>query len=145
MKTYVSKVIRIPQQCRLYVSLSTAINDATARVVTDRHTDRHTQASTVTTLPNLININELLIKLLLALGIHCLRKCSSSGFSGELGNYCDTSLCCMTRILPRVYNIKKHKKDLGMACHTPPLKKVKKQGKMPLPSLGPIPLQNCKM
>jgi len=26
-----------------------------------------------------------------------------------------------------------------MACHTPPLKKVKKQGEMPLPSLGPIP------
>ena len=25
-----------------------------------------------------------------------------------------------------------------MACHTPPLKKAKKQGKMPLPSLGPI-------
>ena len=24
-----------------------------------------------------------------------------------------------------------------MACHTPPLKKVKKQGQMPLPSLGP--------
>jgi len=30
-----------------------------------------------------------------------------------------------------------NKKDLGMACHTPPLKKVKKQGEMPLPS--PIP------
>jgi len=30
----------------------------------------------------------------------------------------------------------KNKKDLGMACHTPPLKKVKKQGEMPLPSLG---------
>jgi len=27
-----------------------------------------------------------------------------------------------------------------MAYHTPPLKKVKKQGEMPLPSLGPIPL-----
>ena len=25
-----------------------------------------------------------------------------------------------------------------MACHTLPLKKVKKQGEMPLPSLGPI-------
>ena len=33
------------------------------------------------------------------------------------------------------------KKDLGMACHTPPLqKKAMKQGEMPLPSLGPIPL-----
>jgi len=31
-----------------------------------------------------------------------------------------------------------------MAYHTPPLKKVKKQGKMPLPSLNPIPL-NKKM
>jgi len=29
--------------------------------------------------------------------------------------------------------------DLGMACHIPPLKKAKKQGEMPLPSLGPIP------
>jgi len=28
-----------------------------------------------------------------------------------------------------------------MACHTPPLKKVKKQGEVPLPSLGPIPLK----
>jgi len=36
----------------------------------------------------------------------------------------------------------KNKKDLGMACHTPPLKKVKKQGEMPLPSLGPIPSLN---
>ena len=27
-----------------------------------------------------------------------------------------------------------------MAYHTPPFKKVKKQGEMPLPSLGPIPL-----
>ena len=32
----------------------------------------------------------------------------------------------------------KNKKDLGMACHIPPLKKAKKQGEMPLPSLGPI-------
>jgi len=31
-----------------------------------------------------------------------------------------------------------------MACHTPPLKKVKKQGEMPLPSLGPIPLKNVE-
>jgi len=35
----------------------------------------------------------------------------------------------------------KNKKDLGMAYHTPPLKKAKKQGEMPLPSLGPIPLK----
>jgi len=34
--------------------------------------------------------------------------------------------------------IPKNKKDLVMACHAPPLKKVKKQGEMPLPSLGPI-------
>ena len=31
----------------------------------------------------------------------------------------------------------KNKKDLGMAGHTPPPKKVKKQGEMPLPSLSP--------
>ena len=30
----------------------------------------------------------------------------------------------------------KNEKDLGMACHILPLKKVKKQGEMPLPSLG---------
>jgi len=36
------------------------------------------------------------------------------------------------------------KNDLGMACHTPLLKKVKKQGEMPLPSLGPIPLKNVE-
>ena len=33
-------------------------------------------------------------------------------------------------------------KDLGMACHIPSLKKAKKQGEMPLPSLGPIPSLN---
>ena len=38
----------------------------------------------------------------------------------------------------------KHKKNLGMACHTPPLKKVKKQGEMPLPSASPIPLKNVE-
>ena len=38
----------------------------------------------------------------------------------------------------------KNKKDLGMACHIPPLKKGKKQGEMPLPSLGPIPLKNVE-
>jgi len=31
-----------------------------------------------------------------------------------------------------------------MACHTLPLKKVKKQGEMPLPILGPIPLIVCQ-
>ena len=30
-----------------------------------------------------------------------------------------------------------------MACHIPSLKKAKKQGEMPLPSLGPIPLNKC--
>jgi len=35
--------------------------------------------------------------------------------------------------------------DLGMACHIPPLKKAKKQGEMPLPSLGPIPLKECRI
>jgi len=28
--------------------------------------------------------------------IHCSCVHSSPGFSGELGNYCDTSLCCTT-------------------------------------------------
>jgi len=35
-----------------------------------------------------------------------------------------------------------NRKDLGMAYHTLPLKKVKKQGEMPLPSLCPIPSLN---
>jgi len=39
----------------------------------------------------------------------------------------------------------KNKKDLGMACHIPPLKKAKKQGEMSLPSLGPIPFKKCRM
>jgi len=39
----------------------------------------------------------------------------------------------------------KNKKDLGMACHVPPLKKAKKQGEIPLPSLGPIPLKKCRI
>ena len=29
-----------------------------------------------------------------------------------------------------------------MACHTPPLKEAKKQGEMPLPSVGLIPFKN---
>jgi len=33
-------------------------------------------------------------------------------------------------------------KDLGMVCHIPPLKEAKKQGEMPLLSLGPIPSLN---
>ena len=32
-----------------------------------------------------------------------------------------------------------------MACHTPPLKKAKKQGKLPLSILSPIPFTKCKM
>jgi len=32
-----------------------------------------------------------------------------------------------------------------MAWHNPPLKKVKKRGEMPLPSLGPIPLKECRI
>jgi len=35
------------------------------------------------------------------------------------------------------------RKDLGMACHIPPLKKAKKQGEMLLPSVGLIPLKNA--
>ena len=31
-----------------------------------------------------------------------------------------------------------------MACYIPPLKKAKKQGEIPLPSLGPIPLKNVE-
>ena len=57
----------------------------------------------------------------------------------------------MIRLYDRVYRLydytkskkfsPKNKKDLGMAYHIPPLKKEKKQGEMPLPSLGPIPLK----
>ena len=31
-----------------------------------------------------------------------------------------------------------------MTCHTPPLKKAKQQGEMPLPILLPIPFVNCR-
>ena len=41
--------------------------------------------------------------------------------------------------------LQKNKKDLGMACHIPPLKKARKQGEMPLPCLGPIPLKKCRI
>jgi len=37
---------------------------------------------------------------------------------------------------------KETKKDLGMACHTPPLERAKKQGEMPLRSLSPITFEN---
>jgi len=32
----------------------------------------------------------------------------------------------------------KNKKDLGMACQTPPLKTAKTEGKVPFPSLSPF-------
>ena len=47
----------------------------------------------------------------------------------------------LTNKKQKIFSEKK-KMDLGMACHTPPLKKAKKQGEMPLPSLGPIPSLN---
>ena len=44
-------------------------------------------------------------------------------------------------LIPEAKNfLKKTKKDLGMACHTPPLQKAKKQGEMPLLSLSTIPI-----
>jgi len=42
----------------------------------------------------------------------------------------------------KLANKKQKKMDLGMACHTPPIKEVKEQGEIPLPSLGPIPSLN---
>jgi len=36
------------------------------------------------------------------------------------------------------------KRDLAMACYTPPLNKAKKQGEMPLPILSPIPFTNVE-
>jgi len=50
-----------------------------------------------------------------------------------------------TRFTRRKKISPKNKKDLGMACHIPTLKKVKKQGEMPLPSLGPIPLKKYRI
>ena len=38
-----------------------------------------------------------------------------------------------------------NEKDLRKACHTPSLKKAKKQGEMPLLSLGPIPSLNSTL
>jgi len=43
------------------------------------------------------------------------------------------------------YTRSKNKKDLGMACHIPPLKKAKKQGEMPSPSIGHYPLKKCRI
>jgi len=42
----------------------------------------------------------------------------------------------LTNKKPKLFSEKQ--KDLGMACHIPPLKKAKKLGEMPLLSLGPI-------
>ena len=39
----------------------------------------------------------------------------------------------------------KNKEDLGMACHTQPLKRAKKPGEMPLPIISPIPFKNLMM
>jgi len=53
-------------------------------------------------------------------------------------------VCCIYSYYKKQKNLSEKQKNLGMACHTPPLKKVKKQGKMPLPSLGPIPLKSVE-
>ena len=39
---------------------------------------------------------------------------------------------------PKIGSLR-NKKGLGMACHTPPLKKRTEKWEMPLPSLSPIP------
>jgi len=39
----------------------------------------------------------------------------------------------------------KQKEFRDMVRHTPALKKVKKQGEIPLPSLSPIPLKKCRI
>jgi len=46
-------------------------------------------------------------------------------------------VCNIINVLQEAKIFFENKMDLGMACHTPPLKKVKKQGEMPLPSLVP--------
>ena len=59
--------------------------------------------------------------------------------------YMGSSLCTKDPYTTRSKKFSpKNRKDLGMACHTLPLKKVKKQGEMPLPSLSPIPLKNVE-
>jgi len=52
---------------------------------------------------------------------------------------------CKLRLQEAKKFLQKNKKDLGMACHIPPLKKAKKQGEMTLPSVGPIPLKKCRI
>jgi len=47
-------------------------------------------------------------------------------------------MCFKKLINKKQKNLSKNKKDVGMAYYTLPLKKVKKQEEMPLPSLGPI-------
>ena len=75
---------------------------------------------------------EVFRQLVVTVDCSCLQGCS------DLEGY----LCMMQSLLctrskqfsPR------NKKDLGIAYYTPPLKKVKEQGEMSLPKLGPIPL-----
>ena len=51
-----------------------------------------------------------------------------------------THSMCSTKQESKILSLK-NRKDLGMASHTPPLKKKKaqKQGEVPLPFLSPIP------
>ena len=60
--------------------------------------------------------------------------------SGELLMTHDSSLMTQRCIQEAKFSLK-NKKDFGMI---PPLKKAKKQGEKPLPSLGPIPLKNVE-
>ena len=80
-----------------------------------------------------------------AMSVHCWKAIHGYKISvGEITRplACDRMLTC--RYTRSKKFSPKNKKDLGMACHTPPLKKVKKQGEMPLPSLSPMQLKKCR-
>ena len=93
--------------------------------------------------------------------VHTLQKCWGSiqylkvqqgvSLCFALKHFCYLKLAMHFMRSKNLTNNKKQKKilrkakrkDLGMACHTPPLNQVKKQGEMSLPSLSPIPHTQC--
>jgi len=76
-----------------------------------------------------------------------IRECGSVLFLGMAKEIFNLPWLRIIQISTRSKNIfPKNKKDLGVACHTPRLKKVKKEKEMPLPScsLSPIPLKKMQ-
>ena len=74
---------------------------------------------------------------------YCIRKQSkTTGGGNSLGMRLWMSCTVYNLMCKRRKKISPKKEDLWIGCHTPPLKKAKKQGEIPSPSLSPIPLAN---